>query len=72
MNPQTVTAILQLASASLAFLRQLRQDESALAGVVEQARAEGREVDLGDVKAQLDRMHQDSAALDALIASKRA
>lgn len=71
MNPETITAGLQLASAALSFLRQLNSDPNALQAVVDKARAEGREVDLADVRASIDRTTQEAAALDALIASKR-
>ena len=72
MNAELVTALLQIFSSSLAFLREFKKDDALLQAVVDKARAEGRTVDIADVRASVNRMEGEGSALAALIESKKA
>lgn len=72
MNPELIKAGLQLTLAALSFLREVKNDDAALQAIVDQAKAEGRSVDLADVKAAVNRMTGEGESLRSLIAEKRA
>jgi hypothetical protein len=71
MNPETIRMGLQLTLAAMAWLREVRNDDAALQAIVDQARAEGRSVDLADVRASVDRMTGEGDSLRELIAAKQ-
>ncbi len=72
MNPELVKAGLQLLLGSIAFIRELRSDDAALNAIVEEARRQGRQVDISDVKDAVKRMHSEGDALTELIGQKKA
>lgn len=72
MNQELITAGLKVFLASLEFMRQIKNDDAALQAIVEQARTEGREIDLADVKGAVQRMHDEGDSLRELIAAKKA
>jgi len=71
MNPQLIQAGLQLTLAALSFLREVKSDDAALQAIVDQARAEGRTVDLADVRASVERMTGEGDSLRDMIAAKQ-
>jgi hypothetical protein len=72
MNPELIKAGAQLLLATLAWWREVKNDDAAMQAIVDQARAEGRQVDLSDVKASVDRMTSEGDSLRELIAAKKA
>lgn len=70
MNPALIETGLRLFLASLAFMREIKNDDAALQAIVDQARAEGRQVDLADVKAAVNRMTGEGDSLREMIAAK--